>query len=79
MSEDSLKQPGQLFARRTVAHFVPMAHHFTRIEHIHVNVYVDLISESTKTVNFNRNKLQPSLPVYVLLRQLSDCCVETER
>src|SRR5687768_363495 len=53
--EDSLKQSGQLLARWTVGHLVPMAHYLPRIEHIHVNMYVDFIGKSTKSIELSEN------------------------
>ena len=53
--EDDLKQPGQLLARWTIGPLVSVAHHFLWIEHIHSNVHVDLIGQTTRSIELNEN------------------------
>src|SRR5215468_9746624 len=51
-AEDRLEQPGQLLARWPIGYLVSMSHHLPRIEHIHVNMHVDLVREAVQAIEF---------------------------
>ena len=54
--EDHLEQLRQLGAGWTVGHLVLVALHFARIEHVHINVDVDLVGEPAQAIELLRDR-----------------------
>ena len=54
-AEDHLEQPRELLARRAVRHLVLMALDLARVEHVHVNVHVDLVGRAAQAIELREH------------------------